>query len=191
MPRHVATARRVALPATICLVLLACDPGPTSATPPPTAAEVPQTVAPEPIVKPTPVACKRSEGNAAAKEIQRQIRIMVDAAPIECIAPRDGKQCSILCVTLYRISADQRRAALVYLAGIAGLEINKRGVGKFSSVSFSDKSALSERFALVADAATIADFQRRAKADEFTAQEVIDRATVIFARVDIPEKRPR
>lgn len=121
---------------------------------------------------------------SAGDEITRALGLLVENAPVVCgMLPDRQTQCSVLCVTKYAMSSAQRRAALVYVTGAAGLHINKLGEKKFTRVLYMDRDLAKQSQAMEMPAATAASISRRARADQMTAEGIIAAASAGFKTI--------
>lgn len=127
--------------------------------------------------------CSTSEARAAAGKIEHDMRVMIATTPIVCTSAREAsKQCSIICISEYEVGETQRSQNLIWLMGVAGIEINRRGPAKFSNVVYSDRTLLLADSAYWADAGTLADLQKYIHDTDTPALAIEGWAAALFTK---------
>jgi hypothetical protein len=119
--------------------------------------------------------CTAPKYKSAEREINKMLEVLIDNAPIEClILPAgDGKRCGFICATQYAMTDGQRTAAMVWIVGAGGKQINKLGVANFSSIMYIDRAIGVKGYGYEISAQEAARIQSLAHADKMSAEEVL------------------
>lgn len=119
--------------------------------------------------------CSTSKFKAAERELNKTLEVLIDNAPVECMVlpERDGKRCGFVCATQYAMTDGQRTAALVWIVGASGKQINKLGVANFSSIMYVDRSSALKGYGYEISAQEAARIQSLAHADKISAEQVL------------------